>query len=166
VTGTPTDRLAKRGLCTIPAGRGVFPNLTVAENLWMWTYRGGVRRSAVEEATYRRFPFLADRRRQLAGTLSGGQQQILAISRALSTQPRLLLLDEISTGLAPMAVAELYELAAQLAADGLAILLVEQFVDAALRIADQGLLMTQGRIQVAGPPDEIREAIARVYFGG
>jgi branched-chain amino acid transport system ATP-binding protein len=166
VTGTATDRLARRGLCTIPAGRGVFPNLTVAENLWMWTYRGGVRRPAVEDTTYGRFPFLADRRNQLAGTLSGGEQRMLAISRALSTNPRLLLLDEPSTGLAPIAVAELYEVVAQLAADGLSILLVEQFTDTALRIADRAVLMANGRIEIAGRPDEIRDAMARVYLGG
>jgi len=166
VTGTSTDRLARRGLCTIPAGRGVFPNLTVAENLWMWTYRGGVRRAAVEETTYGRFPILADRRGQLAGTLSGGEQRMLAISRALSTNPRLLLLDEPSTGLAPIAVAELYEVVAQLAADGLSILLVEQFTDTALRIADRAVLMANGRIELAGRPDEVRDAMVRVYLGG
>jgi branched-chain amino acid transport system ATP-binding protein len=166
VTGTPTDRLARRGLCTIPAGRGVFPNLTVAENLWMWTYRGGLRRSVVEETTYRRFPILAARGNQLAGTLSGGEQQMLALSRGLSTNPRLLLLDELSTGLAPIAVAELYEVVAQLAADGLSILLVEQFTDTALRIADHVVVMAHGRVEVAGRPDEVRDAMPRVYLGG
>ena len=108
-TAVPTrapDGLARKGVCIIPEGRGVFPNLSVTENLRMWTYRGRVSRSEVEERAFGRFPRLRDRRGQLAGTLSGGEQQMLAISRALTTDPTFLLLDEISMGLAPIVVAE------------------------------------------------------------
>src|SRR5262249_19767744 len=115
VTGTAPEKLARRGVCSVPEGRGVFPTLTVAENLRMWTFRDGVRQSEVEEAVYSRFPQLAQRRSQMAATLSGGEQQMLAMSRALSTKPKLLLLDEISIGLAPRVVAALYELVAEIA---------------------------------------------------
>jgi len=162
VTGTSPEKLARQGVCSVPEGRGVFPNLTVAENLRMWTYRGGLRRS---EVTYARFPRLADRRRQLAGTLSGGEQQMLAMSRALSTKPTLLLLDEISMGLAPLIVAELYELVASIAAEGFAILVVEQFAHTALQVADRAAVMTQGRIDMEGTPAEIGPAVGDLYLG-
>ena len=152
VTGTSPERLARRGVCSVPEGRGIFPNLTVAENLRMWTYRGGLAWGQVEQAAYGRFPRLAERRRQLAGTLSGGEQQMLAMSRALSTKPRLLLLDEISMGLAPLIVAELYEVVAQIAAEGFAILVVEQFARTALGVADWAAVMTRGRIELEVPP--------------
>lgn len=165
VTGRAPERLARDGMCSVPEGRGVFPNLTVAENLAMWTFRGGLRRSEVEESTYGRFPRLAERRRQLAGTLSGGEQQMLAMSRALSTRPRLLLLDEISMGLAPLVVAELYGLVAQIAGEGFAILLVEQFATTALAVAERAAVMAQGRVQASGTPAEIAEAAGALYLG-
>ena len=164
VTNQPAEKLARSGLCSVPEGRGVFPNLTVAENLRMWTFRG-VRRSEVEEAAYARFPRLAERRRQLAGTLSGGEQQMLALSRALSTRPKLLLLDEISMGLAPLIVAELYDLVGQIASEGIAILVVEQFAATALAVAQRGAVMTQGRIQMEGTPAEIAAGAGALYLG-
>ena len=130
---TTPERLAREGLCAVPEGRGIFPNLTVRENLRIWTYSGDVTAAEVEERTFATFPRLKDRRRQMAGTLSGGEQQMLAISRALVTRPRVLLLDELSMGLAPLVVQELYELVAELAAEGMTIVLVEQFVTTALR---------------------------------
>ena len=166
VTGTSPERLARKGVCSIPEGRGIFPNLTVAENLRMWTYRGGLRRSEVEEAAYQRFPRLQERRRQTAATLSGGEQQMLAMSRALSTNPTLLLLDEISMGLAPLIVADLYEVVAQIAAEGFAILLVEQFAETALRVADNAAVMAQGRIEFHGTPDEVASAVGDIYLRG
>ncbi|HEX6393351.1 MAG TPA: ABC transporter ATP-binding protein [Acidimicrobiales bacterium] len=164
VTGMTPDRLARQGLCSIPEGRGIFPSLTVAENLRMWTYRGGLRRAEVEDIAYQRFPVLKERRRQTAGTLSGGEQQMLAMSRALSTNPALLLLDEISMGLAPLIVAELYELVAQIAAEGFAILLVEQFAETALKVADLAAVMAQGHIELHGTPAEVAQAAGDIYL--
>ncbi len=166
VTRTSAARLSRRGVCTIPEGRGVFPNLTVTENLRMWTYRGGVTRAQVEESTYARFPQLGRRRRQVAGTLSGGEQQMLAMSRALSANPTVLLLDEISMGLAPLIVTELYEIVGQLAAEGQSILLVEQFARTALQVATRAAVMTHGRVVIEGPPEEVSDAVLDVYLGG
>jgi len=164
VTGFSPERLARRGVCSVPEGRGIFPNLTVAENLRMWTFRGGIKRAEVEKVAYDRFPRLAERRRQMAGTLSGGEQQMLAMSRALSTDPSLLLLDEISMGLAPIVVAQLYELVAQIAAEGFAILLVEQFAQTALKVADRAAVMAQGRVEIEGSPTEIASAVGDIYL--
>jgi branched-chain amino acid transport system ATP-binding protein len=158
------DQLARSGVCTVPERRGIFPSLTVSENLLMWTYRGRVRRSEVEETAFSRFPRLSERRRQLAGTLSGGEQQMLAMSRALSTNPKLLLLDEISMGLAPIVVSHLYELVGQIAAEGFSILLVEQFAQTALGVADRAAVMTQGRVVMQGTPDEVRSVVSDIYM--
>jgi branched-chain amino acid transport system ATP-binding protein len=164
VSNVRVDELARRGVCSIPEGRGVFPSLTVAENLRMLTYRGGIRRSSIEEAAFTRFPVLAKKRKQVAGTLSGGEQQMLAMSRALATNPKLLLLDEVSMGLAPVIVAELYELIAQIAAEGFAILLVEQFARTALAVATRAAVMVQGRIAMEGDPGEVGAAVADIYL--
>jgi branched-chain amino acid transport system ATP-binding protein len=159
-----TEKLARTGLCSIPEGRGIFPNLTVRENLKIWTYRGGLSLKTVEEQTYATFPRLSDRRRQLAGTMSGGEQQMLAISRALVTDPKVLLLDELSMGLAPIIVTELYELVSALADQGKTILLVEQFVTTALLVATQAAIMVQGRIEHVGSPEEMATAALSVYL--
>jgi branched-chain amino acid transport system ATP-binding protein len=158
------ERLTRDGLCAVPEGRGIFPNLNVRENLRIWTYRGGITFKDVEEKTYTTFPRLKERRRQMAGTLSGGEQQMLAISRALVTDPRVLLLDELSMGLAPLVVSELYELVADLARQGMTILLVEQFVTTALAVADRAAIMVHGRIDQEGTPDAMADAALRVYL--
>jgi branched-chain amino acid transport system ATP-binding protein len=160
-----SDALARAGICTIPEGRAVFPNLTVTENLRMMTYSGTSRRY-VEEQAFARFPRLAERRKQLAGTMSGGEQQILAMARALGAEPAVLLLDEISMGLAPLIVEELYDVVDQIAAEGVAIVLTEQFAQAALGIADRVGLMSQGRIVAISAPDELPDDLAATYLGG
>ena len=117
VNGVAPDALARIGVCTIPEGRGIFPNLTVRENLRMVTY-GGVTLAEVEERSFAQFPVLGDRRNQLAGTMSGGEQQMLAMARGLAVDPTLLFLDELSMGLAPLIVRDLYEIVAGIARAG------------------------------------------------
>jgi branched-chain amino acid transport system ATP-binding protein len=165
VRGAHPEDLARAGLCLIPEGRGVFPNLTVREHLRMMTYTG---RSLadIEAVTYERFPRLADRRRQLAGTLSGGEQQMLAMARGLATDPALLLLDELSMGLAPIIVEELYGIVAGIARDGMAILVVEQFARTVLGVADHAAIMVHGRIAHAGPPTDLADELSAAYLGG
>ena len=131
--GVPT-RSPAPGLCLVPEGRGIFPNLTVAENLRMATFAGAQFKNVLERA-FTRFPRLGERRKQLAGTLSGGEQQMLSMARAMSTDPKVLLLDELSMGLAPLVVETLYEVVRTIAAEGLSILVVEQFAHEVLGVA-------------------------------
>ncbi|MGB8649814.1 MAG: ABC transporter ATP-binding protein [Mycobacteriales bacterium] len=166
LNGAAPERLARAGVCHIPEGRGVFPNLTVVENLRMTTYGGRRPAREVIEQAFARFPRLGERRTQLAGTMSGGEQQMLAMARCLAADPSLLLLDEISMGLAPQVVAELYELVAQLAHEGITILLVEQFARTALAVADFAAVMSGGVITTVGQPSDVTDAVTDAYFGG
>jgi len=165
VNGAPTQVLARAGVCSIPEGRGVFPNLTVEENLRMVTQLDpGLSVSSVIEQTFARFPNLARRRRNLAGTLSGGEQQMLAMARAVVTGPAVLLVDEPSMGLAPLVVADIYEVLGQLAAEGMTVLLVEQFAPMALSIADYAAVMAQGRIVTFCESADLGD-VAELYLG-
>lgn len=164
INGTDPHRLARIGVATIPEGRGVFPRLTVRENLQMASY-GGTDLAEIEEQAYARFPRLGERRGQLAGTMSGGEQQMLALARGLVTDPALLMLDELSMGLAPLVVAELYELVAEVAATGVSILVVEQFARAVLGVADRAVIMAHGVIGASGSPSEIEAELSSAYLG-
>jgi branched-chain amino acid transport system ATP-binding protein len=164
VNGVAPDALARIGVCTIPEGRGVFPNLTVRENLRMVTY-GGVSQAEVEEKAYTRFPRLGERRGQLAGTMSGGEQQMLAMARGLAVDPSLLFLDELSMGLAPLIVEELYEIVAHIAQTGVSILVVEQFARTVLGVADLAAIMLHGQVTSVGTPDEIAPELEAAYMG-
>jgi branched-chain amino acid transport system ATP-binding protein len=165
VNGVSSDSLARAGVCLVPEGRGIFPNLTVTENLRMFTH-AGTSLSDIQDRSFAQFPRLKERRKQIAGSMSGGEQQMLAMARALAVNPALLLLDELSMGLAPLIVEELYERVAELASQGISILVVEQFAQAVLGISDIASIMLHGRITRTGPPAEIAEELTEAYLGG
>jgi branched-chain amino acid transport system ATP-binding protein len=168
ITGASSTEIVAAGLIQVPEGRRVFPNLTVDENLRLGSYRRGrERRSANLERVRGIFPRLGERAAQKAGTLSGGEQQMLAIGRALMAEPRLLILDEPSLGLSPLLVEELFALIGRLARDGLAILLVEQNVGQSLEIAQRAYVMENGAIAFQGTPAELlsNAELTRAYLG-
>ena len=164
VNGVKADALARLGMCTIPEGRGVFRNLTVRENLVMASYRG-ISTADITERAVARFPRLGERMDQVAGTLSGGEQQMLAMARGLATDPALLIIDELSMGLAPLIVAELYEIVAGIAKDGVSILVVEQFARTVLGVADHAVIMQHGRVIAAGTPADLEAELSAAYLG-
>jgi branched-chain amino acid transport system ATP-binding protein len=162
-------RLVGQGLAMVPEGRGVFARMTVLENLQMGAYqRDAAADIAVDiERMYGLFPRLKERRTQLAGTLSGGEQQMLAMARALMSRPRMLLLDEPSMGLSPVMVDRIFEVIAQVAAEGVTLLLVEQNASRALKLAQRGYVMESGEITLAGPADELLDdpKVQAAYLG-
>ena len=167
ITSQPTETLVRQGITLAPEGRRVFAGLTVAENLRIGAYcRPGDLTDAYERV-FDLFPILKDRRNQLAGTLSGGQQQMLAIGRALMIEPEILLLDEPSLGLAPQIVDTIFELIAKLRQGGITILVVEQNVAMALDIVDRGYVMAGGRIVADGSAEDLKSSnlIEEAYLG-
>ncbi|HEX6800763.1 MAG TPA: ABC transporter ATP-binding protein [Ktedonobacterales bacterium] len=166
------ERIARMGIAHLPEGRGIFARLSVRENLRMAAYGAGATAQEYEERLARAlelFPVLKERLGQLAGTLSGGQQQMLAVGRALVTRPKLLMIDELSFGLAPVVVQQLFGMLPQITRDGTAILLVEQFVGQALAVASQAYVLEKGALTFAGPAAELakREGfVASSYLGG
>ncbi len=169
VTRVPPHRKVEMGMTLVPEGRHLFPNMTVEENLLMGAY---VKRAEEKiqdslELVYSLFPRLKEREKQKAGTLSGGEQQMLAIARALMTAPSLILMDEPSQGLAPKLVKEVFETILRLKDEGLTILLVEQNVFASLEISDYAYVLHEGRIALGGPVEEVKESeeMKKAYLG-
>jgi branched-chain amino acid transport system ATP-binding protein len=164
----PAYKRAGLGLGYLPEGRGVFPSMTVEENIVTGLQKGGSRSKAIEQA-YTLFPRLGERRKQVAGSLSGGEQQMLSLSRAMAGDPKVLLLDELSLGLAPAIVQQLFAKVGELRDGGMSILLVEQFAHAALRYADRAGVVVHGRLTRFGPASELAkltpDELAREYFG-
>jgi branched-chain amino acid transport system ATP-binding protein len=168
ITGMHSRQVVKQGLIQVPEGRKVFPNLSVHENLELGAFtRGRERKQSNLDKVYDTFPRLKERVTQLAGTLSGGEQQMLAIGRGLMAEPHLLILDEPSLGLSPLLVEELFGLISQLRSSGLAILLVEQNVGQSLDIADRAYVMENGEIRFTGTPSELlaSDTLRQAYLG-
>ncbi|WP_119418831.1 ABC transporter ATP-binding protein [Desertibaculum subflavum] len=169
ITGRAPDQVVQAGVALVPENRLVFPQMSVRENLTAGAYlrrdRAGI--AADMERMFQRFPRLKEREGQLAGTLSGGEQQMLSVARALMSRPRLLLMDEPSLGLAPLVVEEIFRIVTELNRDGTTIFLVEQNAHMALKVAHHFYLMEQGRVSFSGTPGEVEEAevIQRAYLG-
>ena len=170
VGGVPVERrsahaIARMGVVHVPEGRGIFPSLSVRENLEMSSYAVGRDVDPVDGAV-RLFPVLGERLKQLAGTLSGGEQQMLSLARALLSKPKLLMVDEISMGLAPIIVSQLFEALKERAAAGTSLLLVEQYIEAALELADYVYVLEKGRIADVGQAADVRnDGLVSAYLG-
>ena len=164
LTGRPPHQLANRGLCLLPEGRGIFPSLTVSENLRIQAGRGSSREVIGEVAEL--FPILGSRLRQTAGTLSGGEQQMLALSRAYMTKPKVVLVDEASLGLAPLVIDRIYEALAKLVERGLSVVVVEQYVQRVLELADRVYILSRGEIVRVGEAQTLdSDEIYERYLG-
>jgi branched-chain amino acid transport system ATP-binding protein len=164
VNEADADALARLGICHIREGRSVFANLSVADNLVV-AASVGTPMDRVTEVAYTLFPRLKERHKQLAGTLSGGEKQMLALARGLGTDPAVLLIDELSMGLAPIVVSELYEVVAEVARSGVSVLVVEQFATVGLRHASHAYVMAHGVVTYDGPSANAMDAVHAAYLG-
>ena len=169
ITGLRTKDIVSRGVCLVPEGRHVFPNLTVDENLTLGAYsrNDNVGITADRKKVFGLFPRLAERAKQKAGTLSGGEQQMLAVGRALMTRPKILMMDEPSLGLAPLVVKMIFDIVRAIHEEGVTVLLIEQNAKAALEIADRGYVLETGRITLQGPGLDLLadDRVRRAYLG-
>lgn len=169
LTHTPAHKIVSMGISHVPEGRRVFSDLSVYENLMMGAYTRSDKAEIAQslEMVYERFPRLKERRGQPAGTLSGGEQQMLAMGRALMSSPRLLLMDEPSMGLSPLFVSEIFKIIEEVSAQGVTVLLVEQNAKKALSIADRAYVLETGKVVMAGPASELmnNDAIKAAYLG-
>jgi branched-chain amino acid transport system ATP-binding protein len=170
ISGMPAHRIVETGISQAPEGRQIFSTLTVMENLNMGAYSLGSDTEAIDEnrrRVFSLFPRLQERRKQLGGTLSGGEQQMLTIGRALMARPRLLMLDEPSLGLAPMLVKAIFDTVREINARGVTVLLVEQNARAALKVADRGYVLETGRVVLSGSAEELLqdERVRKAYLG-
>lgn len=169
LTKTDPSKIITLGMAHVPEGRHIFPDMTVAENLEMGAYirndKDGIRKSTKE--VFERFPRLKERRKQLAGTLSGGEQQMLAVGRALMSNPRIILMDEPSMGLSPLLVREIFHIIQEVHKQGITVLLVEQNAKMALSIADRAYVLETGRISMSGGAKELLndEKVKKAYLG-
>jgi branched-chain amino acid transport system ATP-binding protein len=170
VEGLAPDGVVARGMAHVPEGRRVFPGLSVADNLMLgaWHARSKGVEARQQQLVFDTFPRLAERRSQPAGSLSGGEQQMLAVGRALMSAPKLLLIDELSLGLSPIVVDALLDRLRALNAEGLSLVLIEQFVHRALAVADRVYLLAKGRVQFSGTPREVADAgaVEIAYLSG
>jgi len=168
IDGLLPHETVPRGITLVPEGRRVFPRLTVYENLVMGSYTPKVRAKKDETLAkiYELFPILEERRRQMANTLSGGEQQMLAIGRAMMSEPQLILCDEISLGLAPVVIKGIYKRLRQINQDGITIVLVEQDIKRSLKVANRAYIMLEGKVVLEGEPSSLtEEQVKKAYFG-